>query len=102
MQSPKYTAAFIVTVVPIAGKTNNDEIAKKVVVTTICPTPIMVTVFHYSINASSSTSNPAMKSKINIPTSEKCPSVVVSNFVTPTELTITPTRIKDIIVDCLA
>ena len=45
----------------LQAKTNNDEIAKIVVVTTICPTPIMVTVFHFSINASSSTSNPAMK-----------------------------------------
>jgi hypothetical protein len=47
MQSPKYTAALVVTLAPIAGSTAMDVSAKNAVLHTICPTPIIVTVFHF-------------------------------------------------------
>ena len=98
--NPKYTHELTVTVALMTGKTSGAIAAKNPVEHAICPTPIIAAVRQFLRNAPKSTSNPAMNSRMSIPTSDIWPNVPVSGS-TPRELTITPTAMKAMIVDCL-
>ena len=97
-QSPKYVALFMLTSSPMAGRIQTAMAAKKTVVLTICPMPMITAAFQFFRKAPRSTSSPAMNSSTMMPTSDTWPSVVASAS-PPASVTMTPVRMKATMLD---